>query len=136
MNLLFRDPHSYKAETFDQAVVKLEKLIEQSSNPAADWAENIISATVNLKEEYQEEFIRYLANPANCTADTMLCTQKENMNMGEDFKKRHPNVDFDQLQRYEMTKEVGTTMYIGVEPVPCTEDSSDDEKVQEQVFTQ
>jgi len=30
MNLLFRDPHSYKAETFDQAVVKLEKLIEQS----------------------------------------------------------------------------------------------------------
>ena len=59
MNLLFRDPHSYKAETFDQAVVKLEKLIEQSSNPAADWAENIISATVNLKEEYQEQFIEY-----------------------------------------------------------------------------
>ena len=47
MNLLFRDPHRYKATTFDEAVVKLEKLME-ISGPLA-WAKNMETVSLDLK---------------------------------------------------------------------------------------
>ena len=63
MNVLFRNPDAFKAKTFDEAVVKMEKLIELHSGPR-HWATNIISATRDLLPEYEEQFIHYLANPS------------------------------------------------------------------------
>ena len=125
MNLLFRDPHRYKATTFDEAVVKLEKLMELSG--PEDWAKNMESVSRDLKPEFHEQFIRYLANPSGFESNMcMESTAKKNL------KKEHPGIDMEQLQTYRVVKREGNKTYIVVKPVsPKTqfEDAEDDEKI-------
>ena len=125
MNLLFRDPHRYKATTFDEAVVKLEKLMELSG--PEDWAKNMESVSRDLKPEFHEQFIRYLANPSGFESNMcMESTAKKNL------KKEHPGIDMEQLQTYTVVKREGNKTYIVVKPVfeeknPQTQE--DDEKI-------
>ena len=86
MNVLFRDPQSFKATTYDEAVVKLEKLIEQSSGPN-EWAPNIISATKDLLPEYHEKFIRYLANPSGVEFENTITVKSEPQQTEEQMAK-------------------------------------------------
>ena len=119
MNLLFRDPHRYKATTFDEAVVKLEKLMEMSGPD--DWAKNMESVSRDLKPEFHEQFIRYLANPSGFESNMcMESTAKKNL------KKEHPGIDMEQLQTYTVVKREGNKTYIVVKPV-----FEDDEKNQQ-----
>ena len=127
MNLLFRDPHRYKATTFDEAVVKLEKLMEMSGPD--DWTKNMESVSRDLKPEFHEQFIRYLANPSGFESNMcMESTAKKNL------KKEHPCIDMEQLQTYTVVKREGNKTYIVVKPVfeddeknPQTQE--DDEKI-------
>jgi hypothetical protein len=71
MNRLLRDPLNYKAVTLQQAIDKHEVLLDQSSG-ASDWAFNIIQSTKDLLPEFQDGFIRYLANPGGGDTDLVL----------------------------------------------------------------
>ena len=144
MNLLFRDPHRYKATTFDEAVVKLEKLMEISG--PLDWAKNMESVSLDLKPEYHDKFIRYLANPTGIETDFTICKNMEKTTQNE-LKIEHPHIDMDQLQTYSVTKREGNTTYILCEPAVSNDDDDekipqnqnlideDDEKIPDKVFT-
>ena len=115
MNVLFRNPNAFKAKTFDEAVVKMEKLIEEHSGPQ-HWATNILSATRDLLPEYEEQFIHYLANPSSATGDIEFSQQMETLNINEiKANGKHPGVDLDQMQTYKIDKRVGNTTYISVD---------------------
>ena len=132
MNLLFRDPHRFKATTFDEAVVKLEKLMEISGPD--DWARNMESVSRDLKPEYHEQFIRYLANPSGVESNACMESMAKS-----NLKTEHPGIDMEQLQTYTLVKSEGNKSYIIVKPVsPKTqfEDvESDDEKVPDKTLT-
>ena len=131
MNLLFRDPNSFKAETFDQAVVKLERLMELGNKD--DWFDNMESCARDLKEEYHEQWIRYLANPSGIQSDVQLCNELEQCTVSHLQQTDHPYVDVDQLQHYTLTKQEGNVSYISV----TAAEKPDDEKIDdEKVFTQ
>ena len=127
MNLLFRDPHRFKATTFDEAVVKLEKLMEISGPD--DWARNMESVSRDLKPEYHEQFIRYLANPSGVESNACMESMAKS-----NLKTEHPGIDMEQLQTYTVVKREGNKTYIVVKPVfeddeknPQTQE--DDEKI-------
>ena len=124
MNLLFRDPNKYKAFTFDEAVVKLEKLMEISG--PLDWARNMESVSRDLKPEYHDKFIRYLANPSGIESDVTICKNMEKISK-KSFKEEHPHIDMEQLQTYSVTKREGNTTYILCKPAVSNDD--DDEKI-------
>ena len=127
MNVLFRNPDAFKAKTFDEAVVKMEKLIELHSGPR-HWATNIISATRDLLPEYEEQFIHYLANPSSGTGDLEFSQQMETLTLNEiKANGKHPGIDLDQMQTYKIEKTIGNTAYITVNAAKDT----DDEKLQE-----
>ena len=128
MNLLFRDPHRYKATTFDEAVVKLEKLMELSG--PEDWAKNMESVSRDLKPEFHEQFIRYLANPSGFESNMcMESTAKKNL------KKEHPGIDMEQLQTYTVVKREGNKTYIVVKPVSPKTQFEDAEEDDEKILT-
>ena len=128
MNLLFRDPHRYKATTFDEAVVKLEKLMELSG--PEDWAKNMESVSRDLKPEFHEQFIRYLANPSGFESNMcMESTAKKNL------KKEHPGIDMEQLQTYRVVKREGNKTYIVVKPVSPKTQFEDAEEDDEKILT-
>ena len=128
MNLLFRDPHRYKATTFDEAVVKLEKLMELSG--PEDWAKNMESVSRDLKPEFHEQFIRYLANPSGFESNMcMESTAKKNL------KKEHPCIDMEQLQTYTVVKREGNKTYIVVKPVSPKTQFEDAEEDDEKILT-
>ena len=128
MNLLFRDPHRYKATTFDEAVVKLEKLMEMSGPD--DWAKNMESVSRDLKPEFHEQFIRYLANPSGFESNMcMESTAKKNL------KKEHPGIDMEQLQTYTVVKREGNKTYIVVKPVSPKTQFEDAEEDDEKILT-
>ena len=128
MNLLFRDPHRYKARTFDEAVVKLEKLMEMSGPD--DWAKNMESVSRDLKPEFHEQFIRYLANPSGFESNMcMESTAKKNL------KKEHPGIDMEQLQTYTVVKREGNKTYIVVKPVSPKTQFEDAEEDDEKILT-
>jgi hypothetical protein len=64
LSQLIHDPESYVAKTLDQAIQKLAKLNEYY-NAVSRWGQNIYLASKDLEEKYQEDFIRYLGNPAS-----------------------------------------------------------------------
>ena len=127
MNVLFRNPDAFKAKTFDEAVVKMEKLIEEHSGPQ-HWASNILSATRDLLPQYEEQFIHYLANPSSGKGDVEFSQQMETLTLNEiKANGKHPGVDLDQMQTYKIEKTIGNTAYITVNAA----EESDDEKLQE-----
>ena len=120
MNVFLRDPYNFVAKTFDEAVLKLEKLIEMS-NGADQWGENILESAKDLLPEYEEKFIMYLANPSGCKTNFTM-----NRNISKkDFEKlkiANPEVDFDQKQRTTVVKTRGNTQYLMVEGIEDSED--------------
>ena len=123
MNVLYRDPHAFVAKTFDQAVMKLEKLIEIGSGTDT-WGPNILSATKDLEPQYEEQFIRYLANPSGCAGNFVMKNQISNAEQDK-LKVTHPHVDFDKPQRTTVVKTQGNVQYLVVE----SDNESDDEKL-------
>ena len=87
------------------------------------------SVSRDLKPEFHEQFIRYLANPSGFESNMcMESTAKKNL------KKEHPGIDMEQLQTYTVVKREGNKTYIVVKPVfeddeknPQTQE--DDEKI-------
>ena len=129
MNTLLHDPEHYQAETFDQAVQKLFHL-NKLSHTRDDWGRNIYLSTKDLKEEFQEKFIRYLANPAGFKPNAKLCNEMEALEVSQ-LGPEHPTVDMDQMQRYTL-KQTKTNEYtVVVENV-----ESDDEKTPNSSFPQ
>ena len=122
MNILNRDPLAFVAKTFDQAVLKLEKLIEISCG-SDQWGPNIIAATKDLLPQYQEKFVRYLANPSGTPGNfTIKAATPEELSKLQDS---NPNVNFKQKQKTTVIKRQGDTTYLFVE---SDNDSEDDEK--------
>ena len=126
MNTLLHDPENFEAETFDQAVQKLFQL-NQLSHTRDDWGRNIYLATKNLKEEFQDKFIRYLANPAGFKPNEEICQEMEKLEVSK-FSSDHPSVDMDRLQRYTLKQTKKNEFTVIVEN--ADDDSEDDEKLE------
>lgn len=123
MNILNRDPLSYVAKTFDQAVMKLEKLIQMSSG-ADEWGPNILAASKDLQPQYQEQFVRYLANPSGAKGNfTMKASTPKEL---ENLQESNPNINFQQKQKTTVIKRQGDVTYLLVE---SDNESEDDEKL-------
>ena len=125
MNTLLHDPEHFEAATFDQAVQKLFEL-NKISNHRDDWGKNIYLATKNLKDEYKEKFIRYLANPAGFKDNAKLCQEMEALEVSQ-LGPDHPTIDMDKLQRYTLKQTKNNEYTVVVENVE--DDEQDDEKV-------
>ena len=130
MNKLLHDPENYPAKTFDEAVQKLFEL-NKISNHRDDWGNNIHLATKDLKEEFQEKFIRYLANPAGFESNEKLCKEMEALEVSQ-LGPDHPTIDMERLQRYTLTRIEANEYSVVVENAPESEIQfeSDDEKVE------
>ena len=115
----------YQAETFDQAVQKLFEL-NKVSHTRDDWGRNIFLATKDLKEEFQEKFIRYLANPAGFKPNEKLCAEMEALEVSQ-LGPEHPTVDMDKMQRYTLKQSKKHEYTVLVENVNVEEE--DDEKI-------
>ena len=109
------------AKTLDDAIGKLNRLNE-IANHRDDWGRNIYLATKDLDEKYQEDFIRYLANPAGVTGTMGAEIEKiEVANLSE----RHPRIDPELLQTYTLSSTKNNNEYT----VTVTNNTdSDDEK--------
>ena len=124
MNTLLHDPDNFEATSFDQAVQKLHQL-NQLSHHRDDWGKNIYLATKDLKEEFQEKFIRYLANPAGFKPNAEFCKEVEALEI-KNLTLEHPQIDMDVPQKYVLKKTKANEFTV----VVTNADSSDDEKLE------
>ncbi len=75
---------TFKADTLEKAIVKLHRLNAAQHNSLDDWHLNMIEATKDLQTpEDQEEFIKYLSNPAGYEKSEQL------WNCLEEFDKKN-----------------------------------------------
>ena len=65
---LIHDPESAVAKTLEQSILKLNALMK-TGNADTKWGHNISHACKDLDEQYQHDFIRYLANPGGFTQE-------------------------------------------------------------------
>ena len=117
MNLLLHDPEYFVARSLDQAISKLHRLNELS-NHRDDWGRNIYLATKDLEEKYQEDFIRYLANPAGVNGTMEPPT--------DPLPANHPKIDPNILQTYTLSSMKNKNEYTVT--VTNTEESDDEKK--------
>ena len=122
MNKLLHDPEYFVAKTLDEAIQKLHRLNEVS-NHRDDWGRNIYLATKDLEEKYQEDFIRYLANPAGVTGN--IGNEIEKMEI-QNLSDRHPQIDPNLLQTYTLSSTKNNNEYTVL--VTNYTESDDDEK--------
>ena len=123
MNKLIHDPEFFVAKTLDDAISKLHRLNELS-NHRDDWGRNIYMATKDLEEEYQEDFIRYLANPAGVTGNIGDQIEKQEIS---NFSERHPKIDENLVQTYTLSSTKKSNEYT-VTVTNNHADDDDDEK--------
>ena len=123
MNKLLHDPEYFVAKTLDDAIQKLHRLNEVA-NHRDDWGRNIYLATKDLEEKYQEDFIRYLANPAGVTGN-INNNEIEKMEL-ENLSDRHPKIDPNLLQTYTLSSTKNNNEYTVL--VTNHIESDDDEK--------
>ena len=77
--------------------MKLEKLIQISSG-ADEWGPNILAASKDLQPQYQEQFVRYLANPSGAKGNfTMKASTPKEL---ENLQESNPNINFQQKQKF------------------------------------
>ena len=122
MNQLLRDPLNYKAKTLEEAINKHEELLRLSTGPK-DWAFNIIESSKHLLPQYQDGFIKYLANPGGVDY-----TNHEVIECNAVPRSEMPN-----YPEFKVVKQQGNTTYIECDSLPLCENSgpnSDDEKLE------
>jgi hypothetical protein len=97
--------------------------LNEVSNHRDDWGRNIYLSSKDLEEEYQEDFIRYLANPAGVTGTIGEEIEKIEL---ENLSEEHPTIDYNLRQKYTLCSSKNKNEYTVT--VTNISDSSDDEK--------
>ena len=115
---LIHDPEEAVAKTLDQAILKLDALMKKG-HADTKWGHNISHAAKDLEETYQQDFIRYLANPAGYAPDGTINQDIEDMMTIPDEGKAFIPEELE--QRYTITRK-GTDFDILVENVHPDED--------------
>ena len=124
---------TFKADTLEKAIVKLHRLNAAQHNSIDDWHLNMMEATKDLEDpEAQEEFIKYLSNPAGYEHKDELWDHLEDYDKKTTSKvvqkltQHDEEPDWDNL--YLEGAIVGNTQYIHIKRQPDDE-KEDDEKV-------
>ena len=124
---------TFTADTLEKAIVKLHRLNAMQHNSIDDWHLNMLEATKDLHdEESQEEFIKYLSNPAGYEHKDKLWDNLEEFDKKTTSKvvqkltQHDEEPDWDNL--YLEGAIVGNTQYIHLKREPQDE-KEDDEKV-------
>ena len=124
---------TFKADTLEKAIVKLHRLNAAQHNSLDDWHLNMIEATKDLQTpEDQEEFIKYLSNPAGYEKSEQLwnCLEefdkKNTSKVVQKMVKHDCEPDWDDL--YIKGSVVGNTQYIHIKRQP-EDEKEDDEKI-------
>ena len=102
--LLLHDPQRYVAKTLDESIQKLAKLNEMYPLDNR-WGMNIYEASKDLEPKYQEDFIRYLGNPAMFDPDNEQAQLSAALEaqVAEDIPEHGRNtIDPNYTQRYEL----------------------------------
>ena len=127
------DNITFKADTLEKAIVKLHRLNAAQHNSIDDWHLNMMEATKDLEDpEAQEEFIKYLSNPAGYEHKDELWDHLEDYDKKTTSKvvqkltQHDEEPDWDNL--YLEGAIVGNTQYIHIKRQPDDE-KEDDEKV-------
>ena len=125
---------TFKADTLEKAIVKLHRLNAAQHNSIDDWHLNMIEATKDLQDPAaQEEFIKYLANPAGYEHKDELWDNLEEFDKKNTSKvvqklaQHDEEPDWDNL--YLAGATVGNTQYIHIKREPQDEKEDDDEKI-------
>ena len=124
---------TFKADTLEKAIVKLHRLNAAQHNSIDDWHLNMIEATKDLEDpEAQEEFIKYLSNPAGYEHKDTLWDHLEEYDKRTTSKvvqklaQHDEEPDWDNL--YLEGAIVGNTQYIHIKREP-EDEKEDDEKI-------
>ena len=125
---------TFTADTLEKAIVKLHRLNALQHNSIDDWHLNMMEATKDLTDpDAQEEFIKYLSNPAGYKHkeelwDNLEKFDKENTSKVVQKMTQHDaEPDWDNL--YLEGAIVGNTQYIHIKREPEDEKEDDDEKI-------
>ena len=124
---------TFTADTLEKAIVKLHRLNACQHNSIDDWHLNMIEATKDLEDpEAQEEFIKYLSNPAGYEHKDTLWDhleeydKKTTSKVVQKLAQHDEEPDWDNL--YLEGAIVGNTQYIHIKREP-EDEKEDDEKV-------
>ena len=124
---------TFKADTLEKAIVKLHRLNAAQHNSIDDWHLNMIEATKDLEDpDAQEEFIKYLSNPAGYVHKDELWDHLEDYDRKTTSKavqklaQHDEEPDWDNL--YLEGAIVGNTQYIHIKREP-EDEKEDDEKI-------
>ena len=124
---------TFKADTLEKAIVKLHRLNAAQHNSIDDWHLNMIEATKDLEDpEAQEEFIKYLSNPAGYEHKDTLWDhleeydKKTTSKVVQKLAQHDEEPDWDNL--YLEGAIVGNTQYIHIKREP-EDEKEDDEKI-------
>ena len=127
------DNVTFRANTLEKAIVKLHRLNAAQHNSIDDWHLNMIEATKDLADpEAQEEFIKYLSNPAGYEHKDTLWDHLEDYDKKTTSKvvqklaQHDEEPDWDNL--YLEGAIVGNTQYIHIKR-EVEDEKEDDEKV-------
>ena len=123
----------FKADTLHKAIIKLQRLNAAQHFSEDDWHLNMIEATKDLQDPAaQEEFIKYLANPAGYKHKDELWDNLEKFDKTNTSKviqklaQHDKEPDWDNL--YLTGATVGNTQYIHLKREP-EDEKEDDEKI-------
>ena len=124
---------TFKADTLEKAIVKLHRLNAAQHNSIDDWHLNMLEATKDLEDpEAQEEFIKYLSNPAGYEHKDTLWDhleeydKKTTSKVVQKLAQHDEEPDWDNL--YLEGAIVGNTQYIHIKREP-EDEKDDDEKI-------
>ena len=126
---------TFKADTLEKAIVKLHRLNAAQHNSIDDWHLNMMEATKDLDDpEAQEDFIKYLSNPAGYEHKEELWDnleeydKKTTSKVVQKLTQHDQEPDWDNL--YLDGAIVGNTQYIHIKREP-EDEKEDDEKIPE-----
>ena len=135
LDYCFVNPNLYdfKADTLRKAIVKLHRLNAACHSSPDDWHLNMMEATKDLQDpEAQEEFIKYLSNPAGYEHKDELWDnleeydKKTTSKVVQKLTQHDEEPDWDNL--YLEGAVVGNTQYIHIKREP-EDEKEDDEKI-------
>ena len=99
---LRHDPEGAVAKTLDQAIEKLNALMKMG-NADIKWGYNISESCKDLEEQYQHDFIRYLANPGGFTPVGNINQEIEALNLKTIPDDGKAGIPDDLVQTYTFT---------------------------------
>ena len=124
---------TFKADTLEKAIVKLHRLNAAQHNSIDDWHLNMLEATKDLEDpEAQEEFIKYLSNPAGYEHKDTLWDHLEEYDKKTTSKVVQKLAQHDEEPNWDNLylegAIVGNTQYIHIKREP-EDEKEDDEKI-------